>query len=99
MSSENKFKMPNSLNEHWMPFTSNKDFKEKAVKDAAAASDGKYGYIDIAATPINPDLYAMIDADILNAAFTLPFFRLGSQLRIAVVDPANAQTKVVLDKG
>ena len=28
MSSENKFKMPNSLNENWMPFTSNKDFKE-----------------------------------------------------------------------
>ena len=28
MSSDNKFKMPNSLNEHWMPFTSNKDFKE-----------------------------------------------------------------------
>jgi len=28
MSSENKFKMPNSLNEHWMPFTANKDFKE-----------------------------------------------------------------------
>ena len=28
MSSENKFKMPNSLNEHWMPFTSNRDFKE-----------------------------------------------------------------------
>ena len=27
MSSENKFKMPNSLNEHWMPFSSNKDFK------------------------------------------------------------------------
>ncbi len=29
MSSENKNKIPNSLNEHWMPFTSNKDFKEK----------------------------------------------------------------------
>ena len=28
MSSDNKFKMPNSLNEHWMPFTANKDFKE-----------------------------------------------------------------------
>ena len=27
MSSENKFKMPNSLNEHWMPFTANRDFK------------------------------------------------------------------------
>ena len=28
MSSE-KPSIPNSLNEHWMPFTSNKDFKEK----------------------------------------------------------------------
>ena len=28
MSSENKTSIPNSLNEHWMPFTSNKDFKE-----------------------------------------------------------------------
>ena len=27
MSSE-KTSIPNSLNEHWMPFTSNKDFKE-----------------------------------------------------------------------
>ncbi len=28
MSSENKTSIPNSLNEHWMPFTSNRDFKE-----------------------------------------------------------------------
>ena len=28
MSSENISKIPNSLQEHWMPFTSNKDFKE-----------------------------------------------------------------------
>jgi len=28
MSSENRPSVPNSLNEHWMPFTSNKDFKE-----------------------------------------------------------------------
>ena len=27
MSSENRPTVPNSLNEHWMPFTSNKDFK------------------------------------------------------------------------
>ena len=27
MSSENRTSVPNSLNEHWMPFTSNKDFK------------------------------------------------------------------------
>ena len=29
MSSENRTSVPNSLNEHWMPFTSNKDFKER----------------------------------------------------------------------
>ena len=28
MSSENRTSIPNSLQEHWMPFTSNKDFKE-----------------------------------------------------------------------
>ena len=28
MSSEKRTTVPNSLNEHWMPFTSNKDFKE-----------------------------------------------------------------------
>ena len=27
MSSGNRTTVPNSLNEHWMPFTSNKDFK------------------------------------------------------------------------
>ena len=29
MSSEKRTSVPNSLNEHWMPFTSNKDFKER----------------------------------------------------------------------
>ena len=28
MTTQNKTAIPNSLNEHWMPFTSNKDFKE-----------------------------------------------------------------------
>ena len=28
MSSENRTNIPNSLNEHWMPFTSNRDFKQ-----------------------------------------------------------------------
>ena len=74
----------------------NKDFKEKSVKDRAAASDGQYGYVDIAATPINPDLYVMVDAEILNSAQTLPFFRLGSQLRIAVVNPDDANTKIAI---
>ena len=28
MSTRGETKIPNSLQEHWMPFTSNKDFKE-----------------------------------------------------------------------
>ena len=28
MDLENRTEIPNSLEEHWMPFTSNKDFKE-----------------------------------------------------------------------
>ena len=28
MTSNSGSKIPNSLQEHWMPFTSNKDFKE-----------------------------------------------------------------------
>ena len=28
MDLENRTELPNSLEEHWMPFTSNKDFKE-----------------------------------------------------------------------
>ena len=44
MSSENKFKMPNSLNEHWMPFTSNKDFKENPIGHEAKLSSAKVAY-------------------------------------------------------
>ena len=28
MSTESRLELPNSLEEHWMPFTSNKEFKE-----------------------------------------------------------------------
>ena len=31
MSPTDTSKIPNSLQEHWMPFTSNKDFKENAI--------------------------------------------------------------------
>ncbi len=71
----------------------NKEFKERKIQQAAANSGGKYGYIDIATTPINPDLYSMLDADMLLAAKFIPFFRLGSQLRVAEVDPENSELK------
>ena len=36
MSTQNRTNMPNSLNEHWMPFTDNKNFKKnpRLITDA-----------------------------------------------------------------
>ena len=41
MASENRTGIPNSLHEHWMPFTSNKDFK----KDPRLITDAKGVYL------------------------------------------------------
>ena len=76
----------------------NKEFKERKIKDAAAASGGKYGYINIAETPINPDLYAMIDADLLYEAKFIPFFRLGSKLQVAEINPNAPATLKIKEK-
>ena len=37
MDLENRTELPNSLEEHWMPFTSNKDFKENPVESVAGS--------------------------------------------------------------
>ena len=41
MASENRSGIPNSLHEHWMPFTSNKSFK----KDPRLITEAKGVYI------------------------------------------------------
>ena len=41
MASENRTSIPNSLHEHWMPFTSNKDFK----KDPRLITEAKGVYL------------------------------------------------------
>ncbi len=81
----------------------NQDFKEEALADQAKASGGKYGYIDIARTPINPDLYYLVESEIAQKALLIPFFRLGAKLRVAISDPNKAETlsllKDLTDKG
>jgi len=74
----------------------NQNFKERSIADTAKQSDGKYGYIDIARTPINPDLFALVDADLAEQALLIPFFRLGMKLRVAVADPENQMAKQLL---
>lgn len=73
----------------------NQDLKEEDTQKTAQSS-GKYGYIDIARTPINPDLYFILDANDVERAMLIPFFRLGKKLRIAVADPENEVTKSLI---
>jgi type II secretory ATPase GspE/PulE/Tfp pilus assembly ATPase PilB-like protein len=72
--------------------------KEKSLEDKAKASGGKYGYIDIARTPINPDLFYIVDFEKLVKAKAIPFFRLGMKLRVAVADPESEGVKEILDE-
>lgn len=76
----------------------NLELKEKDLASQAQSSGGKYGYIDIARTPINPDLFYLIDADIAEKALCIPFFRVGKTLRVACSDPENEITKIVFEK-
>lgn len=76
----------------------NQDFKEKAASDTAKSSGGKYTYIDIARTPINPDLFFLVDVKQAESALIIPFFRLGRKLRVAVADPQNIETQKELKK-
>jgi type II secretory ATPase GspE/PulE/Tfp pilus assembly ATPase PilB-like protein len=75
----------------------NQDFKERSIEDKAKSSGGKYGYIDIARTPINPDLFYLVDANEAEQALTIPFFRLGKKLRVATSDPENTGAKTILN--
>jgi len=74
----------------------NRAFKERAAVQKAK----EYGisYINIAVTPINPDLLRLIPPDIAKSALILPFFKLGKKLRIAVADPNNPETRKVIDQ-
>lgn len=74
----------------------NRAFKERAAVQKARESG--ISYINIAVTPINPDLLKLIPPEIAKKAMILPFFRLGKKLRIAVADPNNPETRKVIDQ-
>lgn len=70
----------------------NQDLKEEAISNQAKASGGQYGYVDIARTPINPDLFYLIEHSKCAEALLVPFFRIGMKLRIAVSNPQAEKT-------
>ncbi len=48
-------------------------------------------YIDIARTPVNPDLLRLVNGDRSRATKAIPFLLAGNVLRIAAVDPQSAE--------
>ena len=74
----------------------NRAFKERAA--VQKAKELGLAYINITATPINPDLLRLIPPEIARKALVLPFFRLGKKLRIAIADPENPETKKVIEQ-
>lgn len=71
-----------------------RDYLEQATLEKAK----KLGlsYINIAKTPINPDLLKILKPTTAKKAMMMPFFRIGKRLRVAVVDPENPEVKRVI---
>lgn len=53
-------------------------------------------YINVARSPINPDLLRILEPEVAEKALIVPFFRIGKRIRVAVVDPNNPETKKVI---
>ncbi|MBA4336483.1 type II secretion system protein GspE [bacterium] len=73
-----------------------RDYLEQATLEKA--KELGLSYINIAKAPINPDLLKILKPDTAKNALMMPFFRIGKRLRIAVVDPNNAETKRVIEE-
>lgn len=74
----------------------NREFKEKEAQQMARQLG--MAYINIAITPINPDLLKLIPPDVARKTLIMPFFKLGNKLRVAVADAQNAETRKVIEQ-
>jgi len=72
----------------------NRQAKEKATQEKAASMG--MNYIDIAATPINPDLLKLVPADRAKSNLIMPFYRLGKKLRITVAHPTSPGVREII---
>ncbi len=74
----------------------NRAFKERAT--VQRARELGLSYINIGLTPINPDLLRLVSPETARNALIMPFFKLGTKLRVTVADPANAETQKALEE-
>lgn len=72
----------------------NRDLEEKSAVERA--KELKLPYVKIAEFPINPDILPVVPFEEAQKSSAIPFFRTGQSLKIAVVDPNNAETKTLL---
>lgn len=74
----------------------NREAKEKATQEKAASMG--MNYIDIASTPINPDLLKIVSADKAQENLIMPFYRLGKKLRVTVAHPTSPAVRDIINE-
>jgi type IV pilus assembly protein PilB len=72
----------------------NREAKEKSIMEKSRMMN--MNYIDIAITPINPDLLKLIPAETAKECLIIPFYRLGKKLRVTVAHPTDPKTRAVI---
>jgi type IV pilus assembly protein PilB len=79
----------------------NLELKEKAVSENAKI----FGipYVNITETPINPDMFNILDDEVMFNHLVLPFFKMGKNIQVAIANSESPEVKSILqgmrDKG
>jgi len=74
----------------------NRQFEEREAQQKAQTLD--LPYIDLTNFPMNTDVLKTISPDDVLKTKVFPFDRSGKKLRIAIVDPTNAETKKQIEQ-
>jgi type IV pilus assembly protein PilB len=68
----------------------NREFQEKDA--LRRANELNLPYVNIGKTTLNPDFLRLLDVETAKKGRIVPFYRLGTKLRVAVEDPRNEDT-------
>lgn len=74
----------------------NREFEERAVAERAQKMG--MNYIDIAQVHINPDHLKVVDGKSASEALTIPFFKVGKKLRLALVHPTSPEVQALIKR-
>ncbi len=74
----------------------NRELEEKAIMRKAVELN--MPYVNIAKTPLNPDLLKHISLADAQKGRIIPFFKVAKKIRVAVENPENTETKAIISK-